>query len=384
MRIVLVLRILWTGGAQKIALHEAAELGKLGHDVEVVFLRESGMAGYRDLLSAVNYDVMSKRGYTPLSPVFDLATRLFAPDRGSESRVDFDLLVGLPRYLRSHRPDWIICHDQFTAVGGYYCHKKLGVPYATFLHESMAKYRVPILGSLAMKFEQAALVNSKSIFAVTENVAESFHRRYTRPCIVNLPGMDIQQTAPLSSKERRFIAVAMWDTWRKPFLYLDIIERFPEFSLSMVGNWRRPEYLHAFVAEVQRRSLADRVQMRQGLSEDELRDLFRRSMFSLRFGFNESGLGTSVIESIQNGVPVIMNRDLGTAKLVKDYGCGLVLDFGGLNADKIPTRPIEEFVANSSSPAAYRSIQENIARLGADYTWRHHALKLLEGVGPRV
>jgi len=46
MKIIIIVRILWTAGAQKIAIKEAKTLTDMGHNVRLVFLRSTPSAKY--------------------------------------------------------------------------------------------------------------------------------------------------------------------------------------------------------------------------------------------------------------------------------------------------------------------------------------------------
>ena len=46
MKIIILVRIFWTAGAQKIAIKEARELQSMGHDVELIFLRGRKLPEY--------------------------------------------------------------------------------------------------------------------------------------------------------------------------------------------------------------------------------------------------------------------------------------------------------------------------------------------------
>jgi hypothetical protein len=48
-------------------------------------------------------------------------------------------------------------------------------------------------------------------------------------------------------------------------------------------------------------------------------DLYQKSKFSVRFGFGWFGPGTSTIGSIQNCIPLIVNSDLCSSKLIDKY-----------------------------------------------------------------
>lgn len=60
MKIVILVRILWTAGAQKIAINEALELKRQGHDIDLIFLRRGKTwKAYEELLSKINYRIGS-------------------------------------------------------------------------------------------------------------------------------------------------------------------------------------------------------------------------------------------------------------------------------------------------------------------------------------
>ena len=96
----------------------------------------------------------------------------------------------------------------------------------------------------------------------------------------------------------------------------------------------------------------------------------KKSKFVIRFGFGEYGLGTATIEAIQNGDPLIINSDLGTAELVNRYSCGIVLN-------NIDANSIKKFIDENNNEDSYKSLQDNIIKLSNDYSWRKHAEKLL-------
>lgn len=383
MKIVILVRILWTAGGPKIAIREAESLKRLGHEARLIFLRGSELSGYRDLLGNIPYEVLSKDGRALFTPIYDRTTRLFAPDRGPESRVDFNLIRSLPKHLDRRDVDLLICHDQFAGLAGYYAKRQLNIPYSVFLHEHALDYHVPILGRIAHSYVSRVLRNASAIYSVTQKVANSYVNVHGVKSCVNLPGFDLGDSTPFSEKQDYLIAVAMWDGWRKPELYLDIIEALPDFQLHMVGNWRNSDLRRQFLRAVDRRRLSSVVTLHEGVSELELIHLFQLSKFSLRFGFGEEGLGTSVVESIQNGIPVILNRDLGTAEVIDAFGCGLVVNQGGVNLNRLDVPTITKFIENYNNRQAYAELQRRVFSLGTSVTWQSHAQRLLPARPPR-
>ena len=370
MKIIILVRILWTAGAQKIAIKEARELQSMGNDVELIFLRGKRLPEYDELLKGINYKIISETGNSLLSPVYQYITNKFMPDRGSESRVDYNLIRKFPEYIKNKDIDYIICHDQLAGLAGYYSFKKFGIKYSVFIHERLSLNNNSILSRLWHNYEHKILENAVKVFSITEKVAKTVEEIQNIEAVANYPGMDINRITEFGGKENALIAVSMWDYGRKPELYLDVIEKIPGFVLYFVGNFRIKELENKFKDEVKKRELEKRVIMKQGIKESELIELYQKSKFVIRFGFGEYGLGTSVIEAIQNCDPLIITSDLGTAELVNKYSCGIVLD-------NINTDDIKKFIDENNNENSYRVLQENIVKLSNDYSWRKHAERLL-------
>lgn len=369
MRITILVRILWTAGAPKLAIAEARELRKMGHLVNLVFLRRSHLGGYEDLLRDVPHTVVSDERGTVLSPFYSAVTRLFAPERGPESRVDLGLIRKFPDLISRDRPDLVICHDQWAGLAGYLAFRRFGIPYCVYYHEHVPDYTVPVLGRIATFEESRVLRRARRVFAVTEPVAESLRSKRSVDAIPNYFGMDLLQTTPYSSKSNVLITTSMWDSGRRPWRYLDLLTNLEDYELHIVGRWRQQDPLKRFESEVKSRGLIDRVTVSVGVSESELASFFQRSKFYVRFGYNEFGCG-STPEAVQYGVPLIINQELGTSSLISlfDAGCVLSEPDSGLAA---------RFVRQNDNEASYGRLQSNLKRLSTQYTIRKHCEILL-------
>lgn len=131
MRIVILVRILWTGGAQKIAIKETENLQKCGHNVRLVFLRETESRKFlHDSLNIVNWEIYSRTGGK--NPLYSLITAHFSPDRKGEGTVDYDLITNFAKHFSRDDADYVLCLDQFAGIAGYKIKKGLEslIPYS--------------------------------------------------------------------------------------------------------------------------------------------------------------------------------------------------------------------------------------------------------------
>jgi len=370
MKIVILVRILWTAGAQKIAIKEAKELQSMGHDVELIFLRGKKLPEYDDLLNEVKYTIISETGNSVLSPLYEYITHKFQPYLGKEARVDYNLIRKFPKYIKNKNIDYVICHDQFAGLAGYYSFKKFGIKYSVVVHERLSHFNDSILGKVWLKYENKILKNATSVFAMTEKIAKSVEDIHHVKATVNYSGMDIYKITEFNRKENALIAVSMWGYGRKPELYLDVIEKIPGFILYFAGNFKVREQVEEFKDEIRKRKLENKVIMKQGIKESELIELYQKSKFVIRYGFGEYGLGMATIEAIQNCDPLIINSDLGTAELVNKYSCGIVLK-------EVNGNDIKKFIDENNNEKSYNELQDNIVKLSRDYSWRKHAERLI-------
>jgi len=368
-RVLVVLRILWTAGAQRIAINEYRWLKRLGYDPKLVFLRGTETKGYEEMLGGVDYEVI-RWGNGPLTPLFYAGMKVFAPDRGMESTVDLDLIAKIPQIAKREGADYLVCHDQFAGIGGLRAKKELGIPYSVFIHEKVVEHRTPLLGGLVDGWERGVVTGAEKVFAVTEKVAETLREKHGIAAEVNYPGMDRISSPPRSARQNYLIAVSFWDYGRRPEDYLRVIEAVGGYKLLIVGNWRVKGAEEAFSRKIKEMKLEERVDVMKGVPENRLSQLYDQSAFLLRFGYGEYGLATAVIEAIQHTLPVIINDELGTSDLIRESG-------GGLVVKGVDPKAISEFLERMDD-GEYAKLQGGLGQLQKKYSWENHAKKLVE------
>jgi len=370
MKITILLRILWTGGAQKIAIQEAKQLQYLGHDVRLIFLREteSGKHLY-DNMKGINWEVFSHRKRPSL--IYSIITGHFSADRKGEGTVDYDLIKKFAREFKPGEADYIICHDQFAGIAGYRIHAKLRIPYSVFIHERVNGYPSNLLfGIFARYVERKVLSNAEVIFSVTEKVAESIKRVYSILSIPNFPGMNIESHVPYEERENTLLSVSVWDRDRDPSFYLPVLSRIEDFKMIVAGRWRDEGLRYEFVTNIRKLGLENRVTLLEGFSDEDLKNLYRKSKFSLRYGIDEYGVGTSNIEAISQCTPIIVHGELGISDMIRNYGGGFVSKTW--NFDEI-----SHFINSNDKPDAYTQLQNEIMKISGIYTWERHVKLLL-------
>lgn len=371
MKIAIFVRILWIAGAPRIAIREAKELSKLGHDVKLIFLRRSNaFFGYEDMLDGIDYEIIADSNKSLLVPLYDYLTGKFVPDKKGEGRVDYNLIRKIPYIARNEKADIVICHDQYTGIGGYYAFKKFGIPYNVVLHERVDIELRTILHKLEDRYMKKTLQNACRVTAMTDKIGRTAFEQHGIRCEVSYPGLDFREFNKFENKENTLITISFWSSWRRPMFYLDVLERLPDFTLYMVGNWIDKNLRNEFVEKIEQRNLSKRVILISGIRESELRILYDKSKFVVRFGYGEYGVAMAVIEGLQSGVPVIINKELGSSEFVEKYGVGQIIE-------ELDPVKVSNSITRLNNEASYSEIQTRILKLETDYSWVEHAKKLI-------
>lgn len=296
MKIVVLVRILWTAGTSRIAIHQARALAELGHDVEIVFIRStSGGDLYRELLRGLAYRVLNSDNDSIFVPVYDWLTGVFMPSRVGAGRLDYNLIRGAWRQLRGQTIDLIVCHDQWGGLAGYLAKRHLGVPYCVYMHEKVTDYpwvKGPIrsqLARLASWYERSILKSASAVFGVTDRVAATIEKKHGIKTIGLLPGLEWKGSEGNKPEAGSLVALSYWSDVKRPEGYLDFIEKLPNFRLKMLGNWIAPDFKAAFEIQLEKRGLKERVRIIDSLSESAKLSYLRKAEFMVRFGWGRPG-----------------------------------------------------------------------------------------------
>jgi glycosyltransferase involved in cell wall biosynthesis len=370
MKIIILVRILWASGAQKIAIEEAKTLTQLGHEVKLVFLRETESGKLLEpTLASLDYEIFSTR---KPSWVYSTITGMFMPDRKGEGALDYNLLQDYPKTVTPNEADLIICHDPWAGIAGYRINKKLNIPYSIFYHEGISgEYPIPLLGRFAKRTEENVLKKASKIFGVTAKVANSVRRVYEVEVIPNFPGMNLQEYDIFNDKQDVLVASATWDKNRDPTKYIDILDELPDFTLYIVGRWRSGTEYQDFLNLLSSRKLSNRVIIEDRISESKLQTLYKKAKFNLRYGTNEMGPGMSNIESISHLTPIVVDSVLGISDLIIEYGGGGVVDtWNSMN--------VSAYIRENNNELNYKKLQNQLLKIVNQFTWEKHSNILLD------
>lgn len=373
MRILILIRILWYGGALKIAVEEAKELKKRGNNVRLIILRGRVTREISDILNDVDWEIMSNDNSSLLTPIFSYVTKKFRPDRGNESTIDINLLKQFRIKYAVFNPEYIICHDQWSGLAGYYFKRRYQTKYSVIVHEAIPDYKVPVLSILARHYEKTALFHATAVLSVTPKVQESLLSKYKINSALLGYSIWSKKFLGYSKKKNQIIAVSMWDLGRKPWIYLSLMPKLENFKLLMVGAWRDDLTLNIFLNKLEKMKLKDSVEIIQNISDEKLYSLYNLSKFNIRVSFGEVGGGMSIFEALSCGTPSIVNERLGSSEFIRDNKIGFVVT----NDEALLVDEIITCIKKHDNPESFKSLQESMQKVLPDLSWEKHANLLI-------
>ncbi|AGJ62368.1 glycosyltransferase family 4 protein [Saccharolobus islandicus] len=345
----IALRVLWNGGVARIAVEQARNA-----KAKLLVYRESF---YNYDLSGIYVEFLRRKGEKGfLTPLFRKITEIYAKNRGDEATVDLDLIVKASRIIKEPA----LFHDQFAGITGYLRKVFHGEDYAIYLHETSLtlkgiKYLIPkVMERKVLEGAKIILTNSQWNKRVLEDKGMGAEVLYPGCYTIDEVKED---------KENFVLAVSMWDEGRRPEIYGEIAKRI-KGRLIMAGSWARRDTMEEFKRKYPEVIVTDRI------SEDKLRELYKKASLTIRFGFDERGPGMAVLESLCNGTAVIVNDGLGGKEFVIEGENGYVIKDWKEAVDRI-----NEVLENHK---LRRSLSINALETGKKYSWRNHAIKLTE------
>jgi glycosyltransferase involved in cell wall biosynthesis len=321
MKIGIIVRILWPGGVQRIAIAEAEGLTRLGNDVELIFIRRTTRYTYSsEIPFRVIYDDKVNNRFA--GKLLRKITLHYGPQRGSDATVDMDLIRKFEHSIKKQY-DIIYYFDEFSAFFSKYSKKKFHHKVAVCIHEVAFRngsFLSKVVQYKALKNADLILTNSKANLQLLKEAG------YGNSFEV-YPGLN--RHVPISafqSREDVAISVTMWDFGRKPEALIEIAKNLTFGKILICGDWTDIKYMNNLKRKIIEEKIENKVEITGPLSEEELTNLYKRVKISIRFGYNEKGPGMGSLESIAWGLPLIINSGIGIKEKIIDGINGIIVD----------------------------------------------------------
>jgi glycosyltransferase involved in cell wall biosynthesis len=370
--VTILVRVLWPGGPQRIAINDADLLRQEGLDVDLVFIRDTQrkVEKFDSFPHKVIFNSHSSK--RPLQKIFYMITKHYNPGRGNDATIDLDLIA---KYELSKNDSKVVIYfDQFTAL--FSILRKIRKPFKkiVFIHETAFREKSP----LKKLIERIALFDSDYIITNSYFNKKILIDKGYKKIEVVYPGINKElEILGFDKRSNICIIVTVFEPWRRPELLLNIASHLKYTKIVMAGQWADDHYKMKIEEEVKTRHLSEKIFITGLLEENALQELYRTAKVALRFGFDEHGPGMGSLEAIGYGIPLVVNSGIGITELLKKYEYDLIVE------DLSPCK-IAEIIDRLSSDISYWETHHNtIMQIAKANSWDKHG-EILSNVIKRV
>ena len=321
MKILIVCRVLWPGGVQRMIFRQAEGLKLLGNEVDLVFIRDTGRYKYPTNL---NFEIfMTKNRSSKLVDyILKRITSRYSPQRGEDAVVDIDYIRKFQKSITKSY-DLIYYSDEFAALFSEIVKKKNKAKLVVMIHEPIKK-NGPFLWR---QIEKKAIKNCDLVLTHSREAKILLSSIYNARIEEIYLGTDVINEIPgFENRKNYAVSVTMWDYGRHPEKLIEIGRKLSVGKIILIGNWTDNNYLEAMKREIKEKSLDERVVITGQVTENRLRLYYKEAKCSIRFGYNEKGPGMGALESISWGIPIIFNDGIGIKEVAADQKNGFLVD----------------------------------------------------------
>lgn len=254
-------------------------------------------------------------------------------------------------YRRDHQvPLLWICHEPSAFIHSDAWIEALKPRWKSLL----ARVLRPALSHL----DRSLSLNTDMVVANSSFTARQVERVYGLGCAtVAYPPVDTSFFTPGDRvREEAILTVAALSKFKRLDVLVRVFARVvktqPQLVYHVVGTGDEADSLHALAASL---GIADKIVFHGAVNQQQLRDLYRRSLLFLHGGIDEP-FGMAPLEAIACGTPVIAHNSGGPAEYISD-SCGRLMNETG---EEEWAEAVTSFLRMiRTNPEYYRSISES-------------------------
>lgn len=317
MRVDLVLPNIEVSGTTKYIGSLADGFASLGHSVRLIYSGQGPRADLVDLtfrhLTRVRFTGSLSQRFTEYA-VGGPILRLFTDFKPSQSVNLIGSFLGSNKFDRlTADTDLIVYANTFAYPPPRLLRQRTRQEVLIF-HEGIGSTNLPY--PLRKSFTSFCKAVSDSVdlrMAITDQVAEVLGSEgITSRAIYHgffsniVPGV----------KEPLILADSRWFPHRSPVRVAHIAERVPGARFAVLGSFQNPNLEDQLRRELVKTRTSDRVEIRTGVPEPELLNLYGRAKCVIRWGQLERGFPFSLVYAVSSGCIPVFSSELGGARYI--------------------------------------------------------------------
>lgn len=292
MKIAIVTKFLVPSGNPSWVAGLARGLRSFGHDVTIVYIRDSPfynlfLEDFRGLHVEFSLTGMMARFSEALG--WPLSLAILGGGYGKEGSPDILSWMFAPILGRwRERFDLCIMYEHFTGLAGYAAGILWGVPYVVFVHEATTGEPGSWTSKIQQVWRRTVLERALLICPLDEPIANATRNIGADRVVVVPSGCDPIES-PTLPKDGFALVDGRWTPARNPFFILEIAKKTPGVTYCMLGSFWTEQLESDFREEIEKERLADRIMVKTGLEAKTSLDYYRRAFVYVRWAARGEG-----------------------------------------------------------------------------------------------
>lgn len=375
LKIGVVVDQLLPGGVQIAAIEEVKNLNKLGSKAELLILmRKKYSLEFQSLVKGVPHRFLSDSYPWPLRNTLKFPIFAFF----STLHLLSPFLA--PRVVKEKEYDVLISHGTTTCFTTLALWRQRKIPYLAVIHDpivyilkkvySKTLLRLLFLFLIPLSYHlEAEFIKEALATIIVSSVHQSFlKKRYQIEPIILPHGCYVQNKIP-PKRGNAILAISRWEKEKDPQFLLKLLEKIPNTKLIVAGVWLKEKDLNDFQQEVKRLNLENYLEIMNGFSDDELKDICKKARVWVHP--HQEAFGMGAIEAAANGIPVVISAKSGAANIFEN---GIDGFFPKTITQKEFLSPLLTLLKDER--LAYKMGKNAWLKVKNHYSWSAHALKL--------
>ena len=364
------------GGVQKIAIEDARNFEKLGHEATLlVLMRKGANKNYKSYTKGVNVKFLSDSYPWPFLksikfPIFSFFSTL---------HILSPILA--PFVIKKKRFDIIVSHGTttcFTAQGLKFFNN---IPYIAFIHDPMnyilktaysnspLRKLFPFMKPILKYLEKKLIEQSEKVILDSKLHQKFISTTYKIKSIVLPAGTDIPKQIR-SNNKNYILAATRWEKNKNPELLVKLAKDIPDLVIKIAGSWTSAKQYHEFAKSITDNGLKEKISLYPEISENELKKLYQNARIYVHPIKEAFGLGG--LEASANGCPIVIPAGSGITNYLKNNEDGIF----------VQNQNYENFLETVkklwSNPQLAQKMGTSAHQKVKALSWENHTRKLLE------
>lgn len=375
-KIAILIDQLIFGGVQKIAIEDARNFEKLGHEATLlVLMRKGANKNYKSYAKGVNVKFLSDSYPWPFSksikfPIFSFFSTL---------HILSPFLA--PFNIKRGHFDIIVSHGTttcFTAQGLKFFNN---IPYIAFIHDPMnyilktaysnspLRKLFPFMKPLLAYLEKKLIEQSEKVILDSKLHQEFISKTYKIKSIVLPAGTDIPKQ--ITNNDKNYIlAATRWEKNKNPELLLKLAKDIPDLNIKIAGSWTSNKQYQEFTKSITENGLTGKISLYPEISENDLKKLYRSARIYIHPIKEAFGLGG--LEASANGCPIVIPKGSGVTNYLNNNEDGIFVQNQNYEnfLEAVKKLWFNPQLAQKMGISAHQKVKT--------LSWKNHTRKLLE------